>query len=427
MSVLIEVLTLVMRRTTLEARYPGGTVAMLEWLNDASRHARWVVSDAHLVAASFDGPDLRPVLEALSEQGLSMEENSDEAGKGIEGIEGGRGGQGPDLVIVDGIFGVAQPCAWFRWARPESGKGRYSTGWLADTEPGLLAVPAGHVPGRDVPLRDYTRRDPAMVRLGTEGTTEIWLDTRTGEIEWQIAETCQGTPGPIMAGILAGFQRLEAEDGRLRDVKLVAGDAEELMATLQVGTLACELRVHTYEGQDHVEAFLFLPIEIPRARLGELEAAPLAVAAWMMDPVRAQPCVWFTAAAWPAPCTKLGSEIMEHFLDAGPRLMRGLTRLAESPDYRWLEAFMGSRELRERATGIPAALVQHLDELAIEVLETGSARFEVRDLLAVVGAQDLTPAWRDRIIQAMEWVGLDRGWMATTTLESRITLMKRAS
>jgi hypothetical protein len=406
MGVLIEVLTLVMRRHTLEAAYPGGAAAMLHWLKRRPNRARWVVSDANLVAASFDGPDLRVVIEALMEQGFSFDASEGD----------------PDAIIVDGIFGVAQPCAWFAWARPTSGRGRYSMGWLSGSEPGDLALPPGHTPGRDVPLRDYTRRDPAMVRLGVEGSTEVWLDTRTGDIEWQIGETRHAEPGPIMAGILEGFKQRPT---RIQEPRLTEGDAEELTATLHVGDLPCTLQVHAFEGQGYVEAFLFLPIRVPRARLSAMEAAPIAVNSWMMDPVRSSPCAWFSSGVGGAPGARLGTRIVDFFMETGPKLMRGLTRIAESPDYAWLEHFMGPDEVRELTTGIPTALVYYLDALAVEVHETGYARLKVPDLLAAVGAQDLNPVWRERISRAMDWVGLDRTGITMSASDGRVTLVKR--
>jgi hypothetical protein len=61
MSVPIEALTLVMRRTALDVSYPGGADAMADWLAEEALNARWVVGDEHLIAASFMTADIHPV------------------------------------------------------------------------------------------------------------------------------------------------------------------------------------------------------------------------------------------------------------------------------------------------------------------------------------------------------------------------------
>ena len=167
MSVLIEAVSLVVPVVTLDDTWPGGARAfasdVLAARGSTGRHA---CSDGTLVSVSFLHPaDARVVVAQLREHGL-MELDPLRA---------------HDLVIVDQEDGPSLPCAWLGWKREHGGP---TSAWVANREPGPLAVPAGWTPALAPCLTRIDRRDEPgrMLKLAEEGELETWLDFKTGEV-----------------------------------------------------------------------------------------------------------------------------------------------------------------------------------------------------------------------------------------------------
>jgi hypothetical protein len=314
MSVPIEGLTLVMRRTALNASYPGGADAMVDWLAGDEVNARWVVSDEHLIAASFLTADLNPIIDILVHRGFVFEDE--------EGVY--------DAVVVDALLGLAQPCAWLEWAPPEGE--RYSLCWLAGTSPGELVVPEGHTLGEGTPLRAHTRWDPDMIRLGMDGSAEVWLNTRTGRVEHHAPQPCRTEPGPLMQAVLDGLP------GAVQGVRLSDGDAEELFGTFLVGSMPCVLRVRTLEGQGQMEAVLLLPFGIPAEHIDAFETIVSEVDNAGIDPHSEAPCGYVNALLDDLPTPPLMDQLMEILGTAVEGMVVRLRALAESEDHAWLRA-----------------------------------------------------------------------------------------
>jgi hypothetical protein len=387
MSVLVEALTLVMRRSTLDASYPGGADAMVAWLFGKEVRARWVVGDEHLVAASFLTEAIHPVADTLLERGfLLMEEDGNQ-----------------DAVVVDALLGLPSLCAWLEWAPPQGEQ--FSVCWLAGSPRGELAIPDGHTPGEGAPLRAHTRWEPEMIRLSIEEFSEVWLNTQTGEVEIHPPQPCLPEPGPIMQGILNGLPATVTE------VRLTEGDPEEAFGTFLLGSLPCTLRVRTFEAQRRMESALLLPFEIPRSHLDRLEA--------LMEEVRKREGIWDARidTATAAPCGYLSAildelptpPLMEHMMEilgnsAGAITERLHELAAEDPrgELAWLRVALGLEEPSESA--YPQG---DLSELVLDLVETGWARVRVRDLLRSFGEEALTDALRERIGKRLEAAGLD--------------------
>lgn len=167
MSVLIEAVSLVVPVITLDATWPGGAEAFArDVLSAPGSVARHVCSDDALVSVGFVHPaDARVVVAELREHGL-MELDPLHA---------------HDLVIVDQEDGPSLPCTCLEWKRDSRG---VTSAWVANRDPGELAVPAGWTPAAAPCLTRIDPRDEPgrMLKLAEKGELETWLDFRTGAV-----------------------------------------------------------------------------------------------------------------------------------------------------------------------------------------------------------------------------------------------------
>ena len=166
MSVLVEALSLVVPRLTLDVSYPGGADRFIESLESSENPARFVVADDDLVSVSFFCPDeAKTVALPLLEHGLI-------------GVDDGAF---VDFVFVDQRFGPTMPCPWLGWERHPEG---FTLAWRASSEPGELAVPEGWTPEQSKRLtREDIREEPGRcMKLAEEEGVETWIDFSTGEL-----------------------------------------------------------------------------------------------------------------------------------------------------------------------------------------------------------------------------------------------------
>jgi hypothetical protein len=165
MSVLIEALTLVIRRFDLDIRYPGGTEAFLQHALELTEPPRFICGeDAHLVNLSFSSPEhMMECLKLLTYHGFLDVDD----------------GQVVDMAYVDQHHGPTMPCHWLEWRRHPEG---FTYAWLAGTEPGDMAVDEGWTPERSRGMERFDVRDEPgrMLRLAEDDGVEIWLDLFTG-------------------------------------------------------------------------------------------------------------------------------------------------------------------------------------------------------------------------------------------------------
>lgn len=166
MSVLIEALTLVVRKRELDIRYPGGTDAFLQAALELEAPPRFICNgDPHLVNLSFSDPDhLAPCVALLEAHGFMDVDD----------------GKLVDMAYVDQHFGPTMPCDWLEWRRHPDG---FTYAWLAGTEPGDMATDEDWTPERSRGMKRFDVRDEPgrMFRLAEEDGIETWLDTRTGK------------------------------------------------------------------------------------------------------------------------------------------------------------------------------------------------------------------------------------------------------
>jgi ADP-ribosyl-[dinitrogen reductase] hydrolase len=167
MSVLIEGLTLVVKKLELEIRYPGGPQAFGEALLELSPSPRFVcIADADLVNVGFYDPEhLRPAAELLVAQGFTAVED----------------GTFVDFAYVDQHHGPALPCAWLQWRRHADG---FTAAWLSGADPSEMAVYEGWTLDNSRAMRrSDIRDDPGRtLPLGSDESLEYALDLKTGEV-----------------------------------------------------------------------------------------------------------------------------------------------------------------------------------------------------------------------------------------------------
>ena len=168
MAVLIEAITVVIRREAIDSKYPGGLTAFKQQAPYlASRDT--LVDDGELIGISFMTPaDVRCFCEDMARVGFSPPEEP------------------VDLVVVDQYAGPTVPCEWIegRAIVFEEG-GEVTAARLVGGKVTTLFVPEGWTYADSltahheyVPLGDIGERI-AIVRV--EGALEVWRDKATGD------------------------------------------------------------------------------------------------------------------------------------------------------------------------------------------------------------------------------------------------------
>ena len=133
MAVLIECTTVVIVKSSLERRFPGGLVGFEKHAPNATSH-----SDGKLVAVSFMVPqDAQVFIGTLAEYGFANPWNS----------------RSEDIVIVDPSAGLLTPCDWLKadlrlLNGPDGKPFAVTLAWLGDEEPTTFAAPQGWRPGQ---------------------------------------------------------------------------------------------------------------------------------------------------------------------------------------------------------------------------------------------------------------------------------------
>ena len=218
MSVLVEALTLVVQRLSLDFGYPGGADAFVEAALRMDQAPRFVChGDPRLINLSFNDPEhVGPTAALLREHGLIEVEDE----KAI------------DFVCIDQQTGPTMPCEWIEFRRHDDG---YSYAWVAGTELGDMAAPDDWTPERLLnPARsDIPDEDGRLFRLASEEGVETYLDLTTGEqIESPASEyvpIAPISPSPMAEAIRAafagaGWTRFQ-EEGDVVTIELLGADA----------------------------------------------------------------------------------------------------------------------------------------------------------------------------------------------------------
>ena len=276
MSVLIEALSLVIQRITLDLSWPGGADAFLEAMCAPDCPARRLCSDDKLVSVSFFSPDdALAVVAGLRENGLIELDDQ----------------RFHDLALVDQREGPTMPCAWLEWKQHRDG---FTYAWLAGTEPGDMAAPADWTAEQSARLtRTDLRDEPGrMLKLAEEGDIETWLDFQTGQVTVgmkRLAERTAGgsgnsdgsapsandSPEEVLMAEREPWQDADAGRGLLGVVKSALAERnfkchrfedDSIFGRLRTDKATYELFVVADEERETVSFYLIFPTHAPEAR-----------------------------------------------------------------------------------------------------------------------------------------------------------------
>lgn len=161
MAVLIEGLSIIVPVQVIEEKYAGGVKA---YKNDCPN--RTFCSDGVLTRVGFMTPtDARAFGESLMAQGFVFQDENGFV----------------DLAVVDQREGPTAPCSWLDWGSNEKMAGA----WLANQEPGKLAVPTGwdyeHSLSKQFQFVANEDVEANLQWLRHERGSDVFLNRETGE------------------------------------------------------------------------------------------------------------------------------------------------------------------------------------------------------------------------------------------------------
>ena len=163
MSVLIEAISVVVRVSTLEARYPGGVAAY-----EADCPNGTFCSDAHLTRVGFMTPvDVRAFVEALTSHfDLTFFTPND-------GFV--------DAAVVDQRSGPTARCSWIEFEHGSEGPAK---AWLDGATPADIAVPKGWSQAGHASLRVSPNEEAPDLLIERAGNMDQILDQDTGKVTY---------------------------------------------------------------------------------------------------------------------------------------------------------------------------------------------------------------------------------------------------
>lgn len=160
MAVLAEAISVIVRRETLEERYPGGVAAYREDCPNAT-----FCADRHLTRVGFMTPvDTKAFVDALAAHTGMVLITEDEF---------------TDIAIVDQNTGPTGPCPWLQFIKGADGVSRC---WLTATSPGELATPEEWSPGDHASLHFVPAEDYPEHLVERTGHLDQMLDAESGKI-----------------------------------------------------------------------------------------------------------------------------------------------------------------------------------------------------------------------------------------------------
>jgi len=174
MSVLIEAITLVVRRLSADIGYPGGSDAFLQATLELEQPPRYVCNgDPLLLNLSFYNADhLRPAAELLQKSGLiDVDDDTKEF---------------LDFAYVDQASGPTMPCSWLAWKKHKEG---FTLAWDTSAEIGDMAAPDDWTVRRSREITHTDMRDDKerLFHLATEDGFDTYLDLRTGDLSMALS------------------------------------------------------------------------------------------------------------------------------------------------------------------------------------------------------------------------------------------------
>lgn len=213
MPVLVEAISVIVRRDSIDRRFSGGWAGFVQAVPNQT-----FCFDNHLARVGFMNPtDVQAFVGMLEDQGLVFK-TADEA---------------VDLAVVDQLQGLTVAAPWLGFAKVEIEVGEVSACWLQGETASGIATPAGwkfeaslSANSKFVAAEDI---DDRVKFLRRDGDIDVYLDLRTGK------EIFAGRPlveGGGTASAFAQFEKLFHETLRIE------AEMEPLKALGDTGGLA---------------------------------------------------------------------------------------------------------------------------------------------------------------------------------------------
>lgn len=187
MAVLVEALSVIIRREAIQKRFTGGWAAFERIIPNRS-----VCADDHLVRVGFMTPtDTRAYVSTLEAGGMVFKQN----------------GEAIDLAVVDQMRGPTTPASWLEVGTLQTKEMKVMACWLSGTKPQGIALPQnwkyekslskqpGFAPGG--------ADDDRLKFLRRENSLDVYLDLVTGKEVFVGRPVIQGEDEAVL------FTRLE--------------------------------------------------------------------------------------------------------------------------------------------------------------------------------------------------------------------------
>jgi len=169
MPVLIEAISVIVRRDAVESKFPGGWEAFMGWVQNST-----LCADSVIARVGFMAPqDVKHFITELESNGLTYLQR----------------GSAVDMVVVDQQRGLAAPCDWLEigsLAAPTNPEKTLRAARMGDSDDPNLITPDGwHFDGS---LSDKftfveTGRVPEYLDfVRTENGVQVYRDIRNGEL-----------------------------------------------------------------------------------------------------------------------------------------------------------------------------------------------------------------------------------------------------
>ncbi|MBK9214639.1 MAG: tetratricopeptide repeat protein [Chloracidobacterium sp.] len=214
MAVLIEAISVIVRRRSIEERFPGGWRG---FLSDAPN--RTLYSDEEIASVSFmSADDVKAYIFYLESHGLDFE----------------IGGKTVDISVVDQVRGFTTPSPWLEFGDLEKDGNLVKACWITGTEPNYVFTPRGwnyegslsQKPGF-VPKEEF---DQKLKFLREENGLEVYLDLQTNEERYvgraHVTGETRGEIVRTLEGLCAVAHELDVEAQLARESKNESRGAE---------------------------------------------------------------------------------------------------------------------------------------------------------------------------------------------------------
>lgn len=187
MAVLVEAISVIVRRDAMEKRFPGGWQGFLRQVPNAT-----LCSDRDIARVGFMSPaDVKAYTSMLEAGGLVFRKD----------------GQAADFAVVDQLRGPTLPAPWLEFGKIETGGMKISACWIAGHSPKEIALPDGWEYEGSLSAKPgfvaENEVDGQLKFLRREEGLDVYLDLRTGKEMFRGRPNIEGDSEPAI------FTRLE--------------------------------------------------------------------------------------------------------------------------------------------------------------------------------------------------------------------------